>query len=256
VLLKFDLGEAFQFDWSEEGLIVGDIYRRMPVRPYEIGASRAFWLVAYPNHGHEQLFDAPRRIAFGAVRTGGGAREQPAVPRPGEDCYRRGHRDLSRAPGKSWPHLLRQAPLHCVAPAQAQRPLQRLRQGLMRRDGGDKPMAQVLNCVASHGLKAVLVAVTHRRIAKCKNLNLLPVRISAAAGSSTDHAFNSTRGIPHKYTKVLITGAFTTLAPQLFWALGIRAPDFSRLILEVRAGLSTVFTKIYRYRPNNFTDMS
>ena len=39
------------------------------------------------------------------------------------------------------------------------RPLQRLRQGLMRHDGGDKIMAQVLNYVSSHGLEAVLVAV-------------------------------------------------------------------------------------------------
>ena len=38
-------------------------------------------------------------------------------------------------------------------------PLQRLRQGLMRHDGGDKIMAQVLSCVSSHGLEAVLVAV-------------------------------------------------------------------------------------------------
>ena len=38
-------------------------------------------------------------------------------------------------------------------------PLQRLRQGLMRHDGGDKIMAQVLNCVSSHSLEAVLVAV-------------------------------------------------------------------------------------------------
>jgi hypothetical protein len=37
--------------------------------------------------------------------------------------------------------------------------LQRLRQGLMRHEGGDKTMAQVLNCVSSHGLEAVLVAV-------------------------------------------------------------------------------------------------
>ena len=35
VPLKFDLGEAFQFDWSEEGLVVGGIYRRMQVRPHE-----------------------------------------------------------------------------------------------------------------------------------------------------------------------------------------------------------------------------
>ena len=38
-------------------------------------------------------------------------------------------------------------------------PLLRLRQGLMRHDGGDKTMAQVLNCVSLHGLEAVLVAV-------------------------------------------------------------------------------------------------
>ena len=38
-------------------------------------------------------------------------------------------------------------------------PLLRLRQGLMRHEGGDKTMAQVLGCVSSHGLDAVLVAV-------------------------------------------------------------------------------------------------
>lgn len=38
-------------------------------------------------------------------------------------------------------------------------PLLRLRQGLLRHAGGDKTMAQVLNCVPSHGLEAVLVAV-------------------------------------------------------------------------------------------------
>jgi hypothetical protein len=38
-------------------------------------------------------------------------------------------------------------------------PLQRLRQGLMRREGGDKVMAQVLAAVPTAGLEAVLVAV-------------------------------------------------------------------------------------------------
>jgi hypothetical protein len=41
----------------------------------------------------------------------------------------------------------------------ADMPLLRLRQGLLRHDGGDRIMAQVLNCVSSHGLEAVLVAV-------------------------------------------------------------------------------------------------
>ena len=69
VPLKFDLGEAFQFDWSEEGLVVGGIYRRMQVSHMKLCASRAFWLVAYPSQGHEMLFDAHTRsfAALGGV---------------------------------------------------------------------------------------------------------------------------------------------------------------------------------------------
>ena len=57
VPLRFELGEAFQFDWSEEGLVVGGIYHRMQVSHLKLCASRAFWLVAYPSQGHEMLFD-------------------------------------------------------------------------------------------------------------------------------------------------------------------------------------------------------
>ena len=46
VPLTFELGEAFQFDWSEEGLMVGGIYYRMQVSHMKLCASRAFWLVA------------------------------------------------------------------------------------------------------------------------------------------------------------------------------------------------------------------
>jgi len=66
VPLKFELGEAFQFDWSEEGLVVGGIYRRLQVAHLKLCASRAFWLVAYPSQGHEMLFDAHTR-AFTAL---------------------------------------------------------------------------------------------------------------------------------------------------------------------------------------------
>jgi transposase len=66
VPLKFELGEAFQFDWSEEGLVVGGIYRRMQVSHLKLCASRAFWLVAYPSQGHEMLFDAHTR-SFNAL---------------------------------------------------------------------------------------------------------------------------------------------------------------------------------------------
>ena len=58
VPLSFALGEAFQFDWSEEGLVVGGIYYRLQVSHLKLCASRAFWLVAYPSQGHEMLFDA------------------------------------------------------------------------------------------------------------------------------------------------------------------------------------------------------
>lgn len=69
VPLSFEQGEAFQFDWSEEGLVIGGIYRRMQVSHMKLCASRAFWLVAYPSQGHEMLFDAHTRsfAALGGV---------------------------------------------------------------------------------------------------------------------------------------------------------------------------------------------
>ncbi len=69
VPLTFELGEAFQFDWSEEGLVVGGIYYRVQLAHLKLCASRAFWLVAYPSQGHEMLFDAHTRsfAALGGV---------------------------------------------------------------------------------------------------------------------------------------------------------------------------------------------
>lgn len=69
VPLAFSFGEAFQFDWSEEGLVVGGIYYRVQVAHMKLCASRAFWLVAYPGQGHEMLFDAHTRsfAALGGV---------------------------------------------------------------------------------------------------------------------------------------------------------------------------------------------
>ena len=67
--LQFALVEAFQFDWSEEGLVIGGIYRRMQVSHLKLCASRAFWLIAYPSQGHEMLFDAHTRsfTALGGI---------------------------------------------------------------------------------------------------------------------------------------------------------------------------------------------
>jgi transposase len=69
VPLRFEPGEAFQFDWSEEGLVVGGLYYRLQVSHMKLCYSRAFWLVAYPSQGHEMLFDAHTRsfTALGGV---------------------------------------------------------------------------------------------------------------------------------------------------------------------------------------------
>lgn len=69
VPLKFTLGEAFQFDWSEEGMVVGGLYRRLQVAHIKLCANRAFLLVAYPTQGQEMLFDAHSRAfrVFGGV---------------------------------------------------------------------------------------------------------------------------------------------------------------------------------------------
>ncbi|WP_411888381.1 IS21 family transposase [Hydrocarboniphaga effusa] len=65
VPLTFTWGEAFQFDWSEERLVIGSIWRKVQLAHMKLCASRAFWLVAYPSQGHEMLFDAHTRCLTG-----------------------------------------------------------------------------------------------------------------------------------------------------------------------------------------------
>ena len=69
VPLSFELGEAFQFDWSDEAMVVGGVFYNVQVAHLKLCASRAFWLVAYPSQGHEMLFDAHTRsfAALGGV---------------------------------------------------------------------------------------------------------------------------------------------------------------------------------------------
>ena len=67
--LKFEFGEAFQFDWSEESLLIGGFHRKLLVAHTKLSASRAFMLTAYPTQSHEMLFDAHTRAfrAFGGI---------------------------------------------------------------------------------------------------------------------------------------------------------------------------------------------
>jgi transposase len=69
VPMSFEMGDAFQFDWSCEYAFVGGLRRRLEVAHTKLAASRAFWLTAYPAQSHEMLFDAHARAfaAFGGV---------------------------------------------------------------------------------------------------------------------------------------------------------------------------------------------
>ena len=69
VPLRFELGEAFQFDWSEERLVIGGVWRKILAAHLKLCASRAFVLQAYPTQSHEMLFDAHTRsfIALGGI---------------------------------------------------------------------------------------------------------------------------------------------------------------------------------------------
>jgi len=66
VPLKFELGEAFQFDWSEERLLIGGVWRKILAAHLKLCASRAFVVQAYPAQSHEMLFDAHTR-SFAAL---------------------------------------------------------------------------------------------------------------------------------------------------------------------------------------------
>jgi transposase len=66
VPLRFELGEAFQFDWSDEWLVIGGTYRKIQAAHTKLCASRAFFLSGYPSQTQEMLYDAHTR-AFTAL---------------------------------------------------------------------------------------------------------------------------------------------------------------------------------------------
>ena len=69
VPLSFEMGEAFQFDWSCEYAVIGGLRRRLEVAHTKLAASRAYLLVAYFTQSHEMLFDAHTRAfaVFGGI---------------------------------------------------------------------------------------------------------------------------------------------------------------------------------------------
>jgi transposase len=82
VPLKFQRGEAFQFDWSEESLMIGGIHRKIQVAPTKLCASRAFYLSAYPTPTQDMLYDAHTQAftALGGITQRGISATAPASP--------------------------------------------------------------------------------------------------------------------------------------------------------------------------------
>jgi len=66
VPLHFEPGEAHQFDWSEEHLLIGGVWRKILAAHLKLCHSRAFVVQAYPTQSHEMLFDAHAK-AFAAL---------------------------------------------------------------------------------------------------------------------------------------------------------------------------------------------
>ena len=66
VPLQFEPGEAHQFDWSEEHIVIGGVWRKVLLAHLKLCFSRTFVVQAYPTQSHEMLFDAHTR-AFAAL---------------------------------------------------------------------------------------------------------------------------------------------------------------------------------------------
>ena len=69
VPLVFASGEAFQFDWSEDWVVIGGERTKLQVAHFKLCHSRAFMLRAYLLQTHEMLFDAHNHalVALGGV---------------------------------------------------------------------------------------------------------------------------------------------------------------------------------------------
>ena len=56
--LRFDPGDAYQFDWSHEKAILSGIPQTIKVAHFRLCHSRMFFVVAYPRETQEMVFDA------------------------------------------------------------------------------------------------------------------------------------------------------------------------------------------------------
>ena len=86
VPLMFGPGEAFQFDWSEDWVVIDRVRTKLQVAHFKLSHSRAFVLVAYPLQTNEMLFDAHNKafaVLGGVPRRGIYDNMKTAVDRVG-----------------------------------------------------------------------------------------------------------------------------------------------------------------------------
>lgn len=69
VPLSFAPGEAFQFDWSEDYVMINGVNTKLQIAHFRLSHSRAFFVRAYLLQTHEMLFDAHYHAfqAFGGI---------------------------------------------------------------------------------------------------------------------------------------------------------------------------------------------
>ena len=67
--LQFAPGDAYQFDWSHEDVILNGIAQKVKVAHFRLSHSRHFFVVAYPRESSEMVFDAHNRafVFFGGT---------------------------------------------------------------------------------------------------------------------------------------------------------------------------------------------
>src|SRR3546814_4165415 len=61
VPLSFDPGEAYQFDWSHEVIVMAGVTTTVKVAHVRLSHSRMFFVAAYPRETQEMVFDAHAR---------------------------------------------------------------------------------------------------------------------------------------------------------------------------------------------------
>jgi transposase len=95
VPLAFAPGEAFQFDWSEDYVVLGGKRTKLQIAQFKLSNSRAFFLRAYPLQTQEMLFDAHNH----AFRVLGGVPERGIYDnmRTAVDKVRRGKKRVVNA---------------------------------------------------------------------------------------------------------------------------------------------------------------